>query len=82
MKVDVKKQTSENTGKASLAMLREQPIMTLLDLPQENKDDSTQFMTLTFQILNTYAEYIMRNAGLEEAQAGIKIARRNINNLR
>ena len=32
--------------------------------------------------INFYAEYIMRNAGLEEAQAGIKIARRNINNLR
>ena len=32
--------------------------------------------------LNLYAEYIMRNAGLEEAQAGIKIARRNTNNLR
>ena len=31
---------------------------------------------------NLYAEYIMRNAGLEEAQAGIKIASRNINNLR
>ena len=31
---------------------------------------------------NVYAEYIMRNAGLEEAQAGIKIAGRNINNLR
>ena len=31
---------------------------------------------------NLYAEYIMRNAGLNEAQAGIKIARRNINNLR
>ena len=31
---------------------------------------------------NIYAEYIMRNAGLEEAQAGIKIAGRNINNLR
>ena len=31
---------------------------------------------------NFYAEYIMRNAGLEEVQAGIKIARRNINNLR
>ena len=30
----------------------------------------------------TYAKYIMRNAGLEETQAGIKIARRNINNLR
>ena len=33
-------------------------------------------------LLNLYAEYIMRNAGLIEAQAGIKIARRNINNLR
>ena len=33
-------------------------------------------------LFNLYAEYIMRNAGLEEAQAGIKIARRNINNFR
>ena len=33
-------------------------------------------------LFNFYAEYIMRNAGLEEAQAGIKITRRNINNLR
>ena len=33
-------------------------------------------------LFNLYAEYIKRNAGLEEAQAGIKIARRNINNLR
>ena len=33
-------------------------------------------------LFNLYAEYIMRNTGLEEAQAGIKIARRNINNLR
>ena len=33
-------------------------------------------------LFNLYAEYIMRNAGLEEAQAGIKIAWRNINNLR
>ena len=33
-------------------------------------------------LFNFYAEYIMRNAGLKEAQAGIKIARRNINNLR
>ena len=33
-------------------------------------------------LFNLYAEYIMRNAGLEEAQAGIKIARSNINNLR
>ena len=33
-------------------------------------------------LFNLYAEYIMRNAGLEEAQAGIKIAGRNINNFR
>ena len=33
-------------------------------------------------LLNLYAEYIMRNAGLDEAQTGIKIAGRNINNLR
>ena len=33
-------------------------------------------------LFNLYAKYIMRNAGLEEAQAGIKIAGRNINNLR
>ena len=33
-------------------------------------------------LFNLYAEYIMRNAGLDEAQTGIKIARRNINNLR
>ena len=33
-------------------------------------------------LFNLYAEYIMRDAGLEETQAGIKIARRNINNLR
>ena len=33
-------------------------------------------------LFNLYTEYIMRNAGLEEAQAGIKIARRDINNLR
>ena len=33
-------------------------------------------------LFNLYAEYIMRNGGLKEAQAGIKIARRNIKNLR
>ena len=37
---------------------------------------------LSLCLFNLYAKYIMRNAGLEEAQAGIKIARRNINNLR
>ena len=33
-------------------------------------------------LINLYAEYIMRNAGLDEAQAGIKIAKRNTNNFR
>ena len=33
-------------------------------------------------LFNLYAEYVMRNAGLDEAYAGIKIARRNINNFR
>ena len=37
---------------------------------------------LSLCLFNFYAEYIMRNAGLQEAQAGIKITRRNINNLR
>ena len=37
---------------------------------------------LSLCLFNLYAEYIMRNAGLDEAQAGIKFARRNINNLR
>ena len=36
---------------------------------------------LSLCLFNLYAGYIMRNAGLDEAQAGIKIARRNINNL-
>ena len=37
---------------------------------------------MSLYLFNLYAEYTMRNAGLEETQAGIKIARRNINNLR
>ena len=41
-----------------------------------------QGCTLSPCLFNFYAVYIMRNAGLEEAQAGIKIDRRNINNLR
>ena len=39
-------------------------------------------MYIVTLLINFYAEYIMRNAGLEETQAGIKIAGRNINNLR
>ena len=41
-----------------------------------------QGCTLSPCLFNLYAEYIMKNAGLEKAQAGIKISRRNINNLR
>ena len=41
-----------------------------------------QGCTMPACLFNLYAEYIMRNTGLEEAQAGIKITRRNINNLR
>ena len=41
-----------------------------------------QCCMLSLSLFNLYAEYIMRNAGLDEAQAGIKIAGRNINNLR
>ena len=41
-----------------------------------------QTCALPISVFNLYAEYIMRNAGLDEAQAGIKIAGRNINNLR
>ena len=41
-----------------------------------------QGCTLSPCLFNLYAEYIKRNAGLDEAQAGIKIAGRNINNLR
>ena len=39
-------------------------------------------LILSHRLLNSYAEYIMRNTGLDEAQVGIKIARGNINNIR
>ena len=41
-----------------------------------------QACILSHCLFNLYAKYVMWNAGLDEAQAGIKIARRNINNLR
>ena len=41
-----------------------------------------EFCIMSSCLFNVYAEYIMRNAGLDEAQAGIKITGRNINNLR
>ena len=44
--------------------------------------ETPQGCILSACLFNLYAEYIMQNAGLDKAQAGIKIARRNINNLR
>ena len=45
-------------------------------------DECIPICTHIIKVFNLYAEYIMRNAGLDEAQAGIKISGRNINNLR
>ena len=42
----------------------------------------TRLYIVTLSLFNLYAEYIMRNAGLEKVQTGIKIAGRNINNIR
>ena len=57
-----------------------------LDMEQQtsSKEEKPlcQGCILSLCLFNFYAEYIMRNAGLEEAQAGIKIAGKNINNLR
>ena len=47
-----------------------------------NWERSTSRLNTVTCLFNFYAEYIMRNARLDEAQAGIKIAGRNINNLR
>ena len=53
-----------------------------LELDMEQQIGSKRKRSMSPCLFNLYAEYIMRNAGLEEAQGGIKIARRNINNLR
>ena len=53
-----------------------------MDWFQISKGVVRQGCTLSLCLFNLHAEYIMRNASLDEAQAGIKIAGRNINNLR
>ena len=73
----------ENSGRDGNTIRKQQ-----LDLDMEQqtgiqiRKGVRQGCILSPCLFNFYAEYIMRNAGLEEAQAGIKIARRNINNLR
>ena len=47
-----------------------------------NRERSTSRLYMSPCLFNFYAEYVMRNTGLEETEAGIKIAGRNINNLR
>ena len=46
-----------------------------------SKSTKEQVCILSPCLFNSYAEYIMQNAGLDEAQAGIKISRKNINNI-
>ena len=46
------------------------------------RESSTSRLYIVTLLFNLYAEYIMKNSGLEEAQAGLKIARKNINSLR
>ena len=56
-----------------------------LDMEQRLVPDRERTMSRLYTVtllFNLYAEYIMRNTGLDEAQAGSKIVRRNINNLR
>ena len=53
-----------------------------LDVEQQNGSGVCQGYLLSLCLFNLYAEYIIRNAGLDEAQAGIKIDGRNVNNLR
>ena len=66
--------------KSKYPAFHQNPLLLLSDWFQIGKGVH-QGCTLSPCLFNLYAKYIMRNAGLEEAQAGIKIAGRNINNL-
>ena len=68
-------------GQVRYVLVRKQQLELDMDWFQIGKG-VCQGCILSHCLFNLYAEYIMRNSGLEEAQAGIKIAGRNINNLR
>ena len=53
-----------------------------MNIPFQNWERVRQGCILSPCMFNLYAQYLMQNVGLDETQAGIKIARRNINNLR
>ena len=53
-----------------------------LDTEKQTRKGVHQGCILSLCLFNLHAEYILRNAGLDDAQAGIKIARKNTNNLR
>ena len=63
-------------------LVRKQQLELDMDRLVPNRKRSRQGCIVLPCLFNLYAEYIMRNSGLEEAQVGIKIARRNINTLR
>ena len=69
LELDMEQQTGSKLGEEYIMDVYCQPYLTYL-----NK--------LLFKLFNLYAEYSMRNSGLDEGKTGIKIARRNINNLR
>jgi len=80
----LKRQEYQTTWPASWEICKQIKKQLLeLDMEQgENQERSTSRLYIVTLLFNLYAEYIKQNARLDEAHAGIKTARRNINNLR
>ena len=62
--------------------VRKQQLEPYMEQPTVSKLRKKDKVYLSPCLFNLYAEYVMQNAGLDEAQTGIKIAKRNINNLK
>ena len=71
-----------NIFKAGNLYAGQEATWTWKDRLVSNRKRSTSRLYIVTLLFNLYAEYIMRNTGLEEAQNGIKIAGRNVSNLR